>query len=416
MPRKALFRLVSLSLAAALSALSPLVVIPVVSGEFGVPGWTSVAVGQSIGAGAAVLLSFGWSLAGPVAIVGQGRMRRTHILRNALSSQLMVAAVVIPAASAIAYVVAPAFQTTALLTAAVTGIFGMLPGWYFLGTKSASRYLAFYTAPQVVGAVLGALLLLVSNNLVVLPIVQLAVVAAWLELVLWVETRSMGIPRKYFSVGNIRRTLRKQFSLGSTQVASAVYINLPVAIFAASTPIGLAVFSGGDRLYRFALTALNPLTQTFQTATLHQRGPAMHRSMRKAVATHAGVGLVAGGGFLLVVEPVSRLLYSGTLHIPFNVAALYAACIVVVMITRSLGANVLAVLRAGRVMMISSSLAAVVALVAIPVLAVRFGAIGGVAAVLIAETVVLVGFLWGILRYVQSRRCLTRRAPLIGRA
>ena len=64
----------------AMGALIPLLAVPVVTGTFGATAFAALAIGQSVGAAAAVVVDLGWSLNGPQAVARSGPGARRRLL------------------------------------------------------------------------------------------------------------------------------------------------------------------------------------------------------------------------------------------------------------------------------------------------------------------------------------------------
>src|SRR5215203_4709922 len=62
--RRPLQRIAAFGLLPAASLLSSLILLPIISGRFGQPGWSSVLLGQSIGAAASVVCALAWPMEG----------------------------------------------------------------------------------------------------------------------------------------------------------------------------------------------------------------------------------------------------------------------------------------------------------------------------------------------------------------
>jgi O-antigen/teichoic acid export membrane protein len=375
--------------ATALSALSPLVYIPAVASVFGAPGWSAIAVGQSIGSAAAVLVAFGWIFDGPRRLAETPSAEHGGLLHAAVASQLYLliaaVAVALPSAAALG---APHGGATALSAlAAIMG--GLSPTWYFIGRSQPGMVLLLDAVPKMLGSVLGSVLIATGAGLLVLPATQLAVAAVGVIAAIGLGSGTLRLPLSELRPRAVFRLLRLQAPFALTQLASIVYINLPVTLVAGIAPRGLAAFAAVDRLFRLGATALSPLTQVTQ-GWVGRSDRTRIRRMRQALLIHAIAGVTAGTGMFLLGPVLQAFLFRDRVPLPAGVLLPFALCFPIVMITRALGLNVLAFLKKGGALARSAIAGAVVALVGITTLGVVGGALGAAWALVAAEGVVLV--------------------------
>jgi len=113
-------RLVGFMLLPAIAAVSPLIVLPLISREAGPGGWASAIAGESIGTFAAIVIGYGWPAIGPALIsIASGIDERARLYRESLVVRLLLAAVSIPVLGVVCWLVA-----NAILAMAVSETYG----------------------------------------------------------------------------------------------------------------------------------------------------------------------------------------------------------------------------------------------------------------------------------------------------
>lgn len=388
------------AIAAALSAVSPLLTIPALTSRFGGSGWTSVAIGQSVGTAAAVIIAYGWPLSGPPMIAAASRSDRSAILLGAIRSQVRVLFVVLPGAVVCTLLLEPHYPGAAALTAASCVVAGLAPTWYYVGQRKAQANLLTITAPTVTGAVVGACSLLLGAALWVLPAVSLVFGSATLLVILAREVGSSSL-RLTHNPRPLRLFSSAQAPFALTQISSMVYINLPVALYAVASQSGLEEFSAADRLYRLALAAVIPITQVFQGWVPMVSQPERENRMVIALRTHFILGLAAAIALGGSMQVLASLLFRTLPNIPVSLCALYAVTLFVVMQTRCIGANVLAVRGLRGRLLLSAGTASVFAVIAIPLAAAASGAVAAATVVMATELIILVIQAWPIIPWLR---------------
>jgi hypothetical protein len=248
----------------------------------------------------------------------------------------------------------------------------------------------------------GAGWVIVGGPLWGLPTVLLAANAVSLAVTVRRYTGRWAIPRSRlrFSVG--MAVLKNQRGLAGAWMNSAVYIHMPAFLVSMVTTNGLAVFAAADRLFRFAITGLGPLTQVLQGWVPKADSSTLTSRMRKAVGLHVGAGLAGGVAFPLIAPLAWQVLFGTGVPVSMTTLAIYGLALPVGMISRSLMLNVLAVSAKNRAIKRSATIGAVLAVGLIPLLAYVFGAVGAASGVVAAEVGVLIAQLPATYRVLSN--------------
>jgi hypothetical protein len=374
----------------ALTSLVPLLALPGVTSVAGASGWAAVAIGQSVGAAAAVVTELGWGLTGTVRVGRQSGQAARRLLAWSLATKGIAVLVMAPVAACAAALLAPAFRPEAAAIAGVGALSSVNAVWFYIGRGDPRRLLLLDALPRTVCGVASAVLLLHGAPLwiFVLGVGVPAVTAPVLAV------RAVGIRRTDVTGMTWRRLFRvvvMQRTALAGRAVSSVYIALPVTLVAAVAPTAVvASFAAADRLQRMLLTGLQALPNTVQhwvgsSPDLQTR---LTRGRNAAVASVL-VGAVIGAGLVVLAPTLSRWLFSDSASVTRPEAVFCAGAIMVVSGSRITGGVILVVLHQVRSILVSATVGACVGVVAIPIGAATHGVEGALAGTLLAEISVL---------------------------
>jgi len=179
---------------------------------------------------------------------------------------------------------------------------------------------------------------------------------------------------------------------------------LPVILVAGVASVSqVALFAGGDRLARMALSGAAPIPNMFQrwVGAAPRRADRLKRAFR-AVGVNLGLGIALGLAFLWGAPLAAQFVFSGTVSIALLDAAILAGMIAVVVVSRSVGGIAL-VAAGGQMGLLTSAIAgAVVGLPLISTLALAGGATGAFLGVLLSELAVLTVQTFAVARALRT--------------
>ncbi|MBB3676992.1 hypothetical protein [Modestobacter versicolor] len=319
-------RMSAFALLPVLSTLSNLVLLPTVSSLFGQPGWTSVVLGQGIGAAASVVCSLQWPTEGPALVATSPADRRPAILRASMRSRGVVVAACLPLTALVVWLVQPADPLVCVLSAFSVTAIGLSPAWYFIGIGRPGALVWLEGVPRLVGnAVSLGLLLLLDAPLWTFPLVML-VVSCGTALVSWsvVAGRTRRGP-------HVWRNPQGRRSLGFATFArtlDAGYSFIAGPVVALLAPAAYPLFGACDRLAKVVLGGLAIVPQgaagwVSEPPTDRERA---QRARRASVLVLPLALLVAA--FLAVATPtLVRLLFAGTVSVGHLTSALAGAVV-----------------------------------------------------------------------------------------
>ncbi|MCG7418785.1 hypothetical protein MHY30_14860 [Microbacterium sp. ACRRU] len=385
-------RLIGFLLVPILSAVAPLIVIPVITGSFGGEAWAAVAVAQSVGSAAAVIVELGWGLNGPQRVArARGQVRSQLYLLSLVTKGIVVVLLVAPVMVTM-QILAPTEVGNAQIVAVGYLITGLSPVWFFIGEGRPLRILLFDAMPRLIAAVIPAILIVVFDF-------GLEAYAAGL-LVGGLVPPLLGLttarpPRNFvrrFGLRRLVRAIRAQGGALGGRAASALYIALPITLVGIAAPAALVLFSAVERMMRLGLALLASIPNSLQSwvgappATAHVE---RRRRVQLALVFNAVLGLIAGLGFTWVAPSAARILFSGTTEVDHSIAALAGLVIFITCTSRATGGLGLVAYRRVPAIAVSAVVGACVGVPAILVFASYGGVAGAYAAEILAELCVL---------------------------
>jgi hypothetical protein len=183
------------------------------------------------------------------------------------------------------------------------------------------------TLPRVVGTAAGIGLMLFSGSLLLFVIAQLvgyvvAPVLATTALARELRGSSFGLD---WSPAASLQLLRTQTSGFATAATAALYANSPMVVVSIVAPGGLATYATADKIIRYALSAMRPITQVAQGAIPHADvGETRRRALR--VTTYVALitlpmGVIGGA----LIPFAARVLSAGTVSVDLWMAGAFAA-------------------------------------------------------------------------------------------
>lgn len=392
------------TLAPVLAAISSIVALPILTERFGAAAWAAIAIGLSTGMAASVLVELGWGLDGPPRVARARASSRAITYAFAAVSKSLMYVPAAAVAAAVAGQVSTEFRAEAAVAALAGTAFGLNANWYFIGTGSPLRSVVTDAVPRLVAALVSVWLLTVGGPALVFPLTQLAG-----ALISPIFASTLILHRRWrvlrlVSTRRLLLTLRGQLTALRGRAASAVYLALPTTILGVVAPSGVAAFAAADRLQRMALTFLQVAPSAVLAWAAEPRGlDARWSRVRKAILANWVLGIAAGAIWAWLLEPVSHVVFSGTIAIDDRIRWLSAYVVFVTVASRAVGG--IGLVSFGSIATISNSatVGAVVGAALLFSLGLAWGAIGAFAALAITETVVLAWQLIGLRRVLAKK-------------
>lgn len=400
-----LARLFGLVVIPVLGLVSPLLVIPAITSTFGADAWVAVALGQSVGGAASVIVELGWGLSGPQRVARQALRLRQQVMALSILSKFLV---YVPAACAsffVAYALSPAYQFESGVVAVGASALGLSCSWFFIGTQRIGSLVLSDAIPRTTCAAASALVILSGGPLWTYALLGM-LLPSLLSVSLAVAVNRLSYTHfKTFTFRRLLVLISCQGSALSGRALSAIYIALPVTIVTLAAPNAAPVFAAAERLQRMYLQLLGALPNMMQ-AWVGRPGSRKTRTARvkAAILYNAALGTAAGLAFSFGAPVAAAFVFSGVAPIPFEVSCAGGILVLLVCSSRATGGLALVSLRKVHVIAWSALAGAVVGVPAIFLFARWYGPVGGLLGEVLAELVVLGVQFACFLRATRRRR------------
>ncbi|MEY9951047.1 hypothetical protein [Leifsonia sp. EB34] len=372
-----------------LNAVSPLLALPAITAAYSGQAFAAIAIGQSLGAAAGVVVELGWSLSGTQRVARQSPRNRARSFALSLVTKLMAAVPFTTAASIVAFALAREHAEIAALVAVATSLGTLSAGWIYLGMMKPQTFLVAEAIPRAVIISLAALGLHFGAPLLLYPLALLCSSLLGPALGCLV----LGVRSRDFVAVGFRRCLiviRSQLHAVTTGVFSSMYIALGVTVATLGSPQATVLYGSVDRLQRMAQQVLAASNTFFKGWVGRAVDPSTRVARaRTAIAAAAVVGALAGIVFAALAPIAAAVLFSGTVTVPPLAAVIAGASLWIITLSMAMGGVMLVTLN--RVAAVARS-AIVGAVVGVPLIyagAVLGGGTGGLAGQLAAEFAVL---------------------------
>lgn len=407
---RGLARVAGFAASMGLLAVASLAAIPAMINASGPTAWGGIALGQSIGAIAAVVVAYGWGLSGPAVIAAADDAGR----RAEYTASVRVKRLLFPVAGALAAglaaVIARDLWLYGLVGALSATSIGLTANWFFVGLARPYVLLLVETVPRVLGTATGIVAMVLGSGAVLGVACQLAgMLLAFAVSTVWIlrNTTASSGPRP-----TVRQTMLDQRHGLTSTVVSSAYVSAPLVIVSVLAPWAQPLYALADKVQRQINVALGPLITVQQGWVPRARGRQLHRRARlvllvgAVLAVGCGLGVMIAGPFLL------DWLGGGHVVVPLAVLVLMSAFVTLNVYESTVSKVVLAAL--GRIPVVSRAtlIGATVGLPLVGVGAVWFGAVGALIGVVSGLAVHLVLELVPAIR--ESRRAPEPTVPEVG--
>ncbi|MEN9751904.1 MAG: hypothetical protein RLZZ600_951 [Actinomycetota bacterium] len=375
-----------------LGGLTSLLIIPVVILVVGTDSWGRMAVAQAIGAVYAVFVGFGWGIVGPAQVAGMPAEARGQFVRDSVVSRLILFVIAIPAyVLTVLLIVGIPDDVAAYLVAGFTMMTVALgSGWFFIGESAPVRLIMLEAVPRTVGIVIALGALAFTKSLVVFAVIQLVTVVASI----WLTTRN--ITTRYAegvfdrSIREGLRRLRGSYAAMVTAGTATLYVNAPLIIVSTVIPSITPIYAAAEKIQRFALTGIAPLTQIIQGYIPSAPSAAeVRQRIRRSIMLTLVVATIFGAVIAGALPWLASILTAGKIAVPFGLSIPMGLSSLLIIVSGVTGLAALVALGKERALAVSTVLGAVIGLPLTVVLALTVGMEGAAWAVTFSEVIVL---------------------------
>lgn len=360
-----------------LSLLTPFLFLPVLARLAGADAWLAIAIGQSVGGFAGLVVSLGYNTVGPTAVAQAAPAERPDVLRRSLAPRALLLIPAAAVAAVVAALIAPSSHTAeAVLMALALALFGISPSWFMVGLGRASLIVLVDILPRF-AATLGAAALLVATGSVIaypilLMVATLASTAAYVVHVVGVRDL-LRVRRE-----EVAQTYRHSRSALAIELSGGAYNALAVAfVGGVAAPAAAATYVSGDKLYRIGQYSASALGNALQGWVVEAGAALLGSRIRLALLAHVVLGAVGFGAFALLGVPLSAVLFGEAVAIDQATAFGFGVAAFNIVLGTGIGRVILVALGARRRFLASVLVGAAVGVPSILLLASAFGAAGG---------------------------------------
>lgn len=386
--RKFGFYLLNISL----GGLTSLLVIPVVISIVGTNSWGQLAVAQALGAIIAVFVGFGWGIVGPAQIAGMRISERGQYLRDSITSRALLLACSIPVYAVLGFVIlGPESDLIAyLLGGFATLSLALGSGWFFIGESAPVRLLVWDSIPRALGLVIAAGVLFLTHSLLIFVVIQF--IFGGLSIVLTTRSLQKRYPEGVynFSMRDGFRRLSGSYAALVTAGTSALYVNAPLIIVSTILPGFTPVYAAAEKIQRFALTGMAPVTQIIQgyiPSAVDAAG--MDKRISRSVVLTTSAAVVFGAVIAIALPWLAHLVTAGNIVVPFSLSIPMGLSATLIVISGVTGLAALVALGKQRAVAVSTVIGAAIGLPLTIVMAQLGGVVGAAWAVAASEVLVL---------------------------
>jgi hypothetical protein len=335
--RRPVSRIAAFGMLPAISLLSSLVVLPILSARFGAAGWSSVLLGQSIGAAASVVCGLAWPVEGPDLASRASAAAQARMYVTSLRERAVAVAVATPVLVAVCLLAGPSMPLVCILSAVAIALNALAPTWYFIGVSRPSRSLVAEGGPRLV-------VNLVAIGLVALLPLWTYPVALILGMLVTLVVASVFVRRDAAASSDRPVPVvtqqgpargRGRLLAVTARGADAGYLYMAGPLVALLVPLAYPLYAAVDRMAQSLVNVLGTITQGL-TAWIGESGGARRRRLLAAVALALGFAVGALVVVFLATPLLLRFLFAGTVEVGTTVSFLAGAIVGGVFLSRSL--------------------------------------------------------------------------------
>lgn len=303
-------RLVGFTLVPAIAAVSPLLVLPVVSRLAGPSGWASAMAGESVGTMASIAIAYGWTSIGPalVAIAHDDR-ERGRVYRASLIVRLLICAIALPIMAAVCWLIAaPGSEWLSVLMGLQGAMIALTFTWFSAGVGDPRSIVVYDSLPRLLTAAAAALAIASLGFVELYPLSGIAVTLVGTGLF------TLRVLRKHPAPWPRRAELRRLFRSGAPVALNDAVLGgystvpTPLVIVTAS-PADAAGFASADKMLKLGQILPITLANALQAWIAEVHGAHRRTRLRNSLLAHGFFGVLGCLVLAILGAPVSLLLF-----------------------------------------------------------------------------------------------------------
>lgn len=330
-------RIAGFAVIPAMTMISTVLLLPIVSDRFGPEGWAALGLGQSIGAFVSVIAGLAWHVFGPHRVAVSNVFRRQVIYAESIKTRGVLLGVLLPFACVFSYMLAPSFKWESVLFVIAVALNCFTAAWYFAGTGQPKFVIRNEAVLRLSGYLVSIPLLMFFGQL-------------WLYgLVLMVTGVSMAVANittilhgRHRSIWRVTRPLsqlfREQLHGSISRVLSAAHMYLGISMVAILVPQGLPIYTALDTVQKSMNNATTMYPAAFAWWVGSSLGPVQKAvRIRRLLILSLSLGILLALTWAVVGQWVMGLLFQGRLEISFWLNAVNGWCMAAYFVANSVG-------------------------------------------------------------------------------
>jgi hypothetical protein len=334
--QRPLSRILAFGLLPAVSLLSTLVVLPILSARFGLAGWSSVLLGQSIGAAASVVCALAWPSEGAHLVAQASPEQRVRMYRASVMQRSAALVVAAPLVIATCLLTRPDMPLVCVLSGLALSLNAFTSGWYFVGVSRPSQMLVAEGIPRLMVNLL-SVALVVFLPLWTYPVALMAGMLGTVLITFWFIRRDAA-GTEAAGRGDPLRPGGGRFPvivlLARSADAGSSYLSVPLVALIA--PAAYPLFAAVDRLASAMINVMATVAQGLTAWIGEASDRTRHRRIAGAVLLASAASAIVFLASLAAIPWLARYVFAGTVQFGTLVACLAAARIAATFLSRAL--------------------------------------------------------------------------------
>lgn len=324
------------------SSFMPLLLLPALARVSGTGGWAALGTGQALGTMGAVIVSWGWWLAGPAGYAAAVTDRQKHeLFISSVQTRVCVSGLILPIVFVAAWFLAnQPWRLEASMVAIAIAMSGLTPGWFCIAGGRPGLLAAYEAVPKLLATAGAGVIVVATHNVMAYPI--LLIVMTLGALVVFVVREISPDARHARPLADVLATLREQAPIVTSNAFGAAYSSTPMPVASALSPaVSAAAFSSGERLYRIAQISILALANGLQKWVLEAHGTAAVRRQRTAIWAHVALGVAGAAGIGALGPAISRVLFGSKVQASYATTIGFGVAFFFVCVATPFGRNLL---------------------------------------------------------------------------
>ena len=342
---------------------STVLVLPIISRQFGPDGWSAVGIGQSIGAFVSIVAGMGWQVVGAQQVAESSPIGRRTLFVESLKSRSTMLALMLAPSGMLCFVLTPAYQIEAIIFTVAMGLNCLNASWYFAGTGESRFVFLNEGLVRLSGYIAAIPILALTNSLLAYAIILLTtgLISSFMNF------RTILLPWNAGAWSESRRTftvIRDQLAGAFSRMMTAAQLHVGPTIVAVVHPQSLHIFTALYNVHK----AVNNATAAYPQAFAWWVGSSKdlpERVRRTSVLSMVTI-LIASTIFLawsLLGIPIISWLYNGNVEVFFELNVMCGLSMAVFAASRAAGLLGLIPLGMHKLVYASTSISAVACIV-----------------------------------------------------